>query len=116
MSWPNQTLTVLNEVGTSGSAQQLLMRTALCDQMRGLEKQKVQGVTDLVLVGYDGDPDDRVLRSSVALGQAIERGETRLEDLDEAYTAELEDTYVPVQEYLASAALDEPIVEGSSGG
>ena len=91
------------------------MRTMLCDQMKGLERQKVQGVRDLVMIGYDGDPDERVLKSSMALGQAIQRGETKLEDLVEPLTAELEDTYVPVQEYLASAALEETIVEGSDG-
>jgi len=87
----DQTLNVLNEVGTSDSAQQRLMRTSLYDQMRGLERQNVPGVTDLVLVGYDGDPD-------------------------ETFAAELEGTHVPVQEYLASAALEEQNVEESSGG
>jgi hypothetical protein len=111
----DHTLQALNEVGRKNSAQQRLMRTMLNEQMKGLEMQKIPGVRDLVMTEYDGDPAERVLRASMALGQAIREGETKLEDLPEPPTAELEDIYVPVQEYLAAFALEVPSGEGSDG-
>jgi hypothetical protein len=47
----DHTLQALSEVGRKDSAQQRLMRTMLCDQMKGLERQKVPGVRDLVMTG-----------------------------------------------------------------
>ena len=57
------------------------------------------------MTGYDGDPAERVLGASMALGQAIREGEaSALEDIEEPSADELEDSYVLVREYLAAAA------------
>jgi hypothetical protein len=109
-------MAVLNEVGATNSVQQRVMRTALHEQMKALEKRSVLGVSDLVLLGYTEDPEERVLKSSVALGQAIEKGEAKLEELDKTLAVDLEDRHLPMQEYLDSVMSGKQNEEEMGGG
>jgi hypothetical protein len=110
----DHTMVVLNEVASKNSAQQRVMRTALHEQMKALEKRGVLGVPVLVLLGDTRDPEEQVLKSSLAMGQAIEKGEAKLEELDRTLAVDLQDRYLPVQEYL-DAVMAEKQAEGESG-
>ena len=75
----------------------------LSDQMKSLDLRKVPGVKGLVVKGYDGDPAERVLGASLALGQAIRDGTvSALEDVTEPSSDEMEASYEPVQKYVAA--------------
>jgi hypothetical protein len=84
--------------------------------MKALEKRSVLGVPDLVLLGDTEDPEERVLKSSVAMGRAIEKGEAKLEELDKTLAVNLEDRYLPVQEYLDAVMSEKQDEEELSGG
>jgi hypothetical protein len=93
----------MSEVGRKDSAQRKMMRTMLSDQMKGLDIRKLRGVKDLVVTGYDGDPVERVVGASMALGQAIRDGTvSALEDVPEPSSDEIEASYEPVQRYVTA--------------
>ena len=99
----DRALQAMSEVGRKDSAQRKMMRTMLSDQMKGLDIRKLRGVKDLVVTGYDGDPVERVVGASMALGQAIRDGTvSALEDVPEPSSDEIEASYEPVQRYVTA--------------
>jgi hypothetical protein len=98
----DHTLQALSEVGRKDSAQQRMMQRMLSDQMKSLDLRKVPGVKGLVVTGDDGDPAERVLGASLALGRAVREGTaSALEDVPEPSSDEMEASYEPVQKYVA---------------
>jgi len=108
-------LQAVSEVGIKDSVEQRMMRAMLNDQSRGLSLRKAPGLRDLVFTGYIGDPNERVVGASMALGQALRDGTvSALQDVPEPSSDEVDDSYGCVQSYVerTMASLGEKLEVG----